>query len=89
MPVLRLEQVSKQYAEGSQRVAALEDVSLELGDGEFVTVVGRSGCGKSTLLHLAGAMDLPSAGRVWITGQLTSQLDDAGLVRLRRYREPI
>jgi len=84
MPVLRLEKVSKEYAEGSQRVAALEDVSLELDEGEFVTVVGRSGCGKSTLLHLAGAMDLPTAGRVWITGVATSQLDDAGLVRLRR-----
>jgi putative ABC transport system ATP-binding protein len=84
MSVLRLEKVSKEYAEGSQRVTALEDVSLELGEGEFVTVVGRSGCGKSTLLHLAGAMDLPTAGRVWITGVATSELDDAGLVRLRR-----
>ena len=84
MPVLQFESVCKEYAEGSQRVAALEDVSLALGEGEFVTVVGRSGCGKSTLLHLAGAMDLPTAGRVWIAGELTSELDDAGLVRLRR-----
>jgi len=84
MPVLRLEKVSKEYVEGSQRVAALEDVSLELSEGEFVTIVGRSGCGKSTLLHLAGAMDLPTAGRVWIGGVVTSELDDAGLVRLRR-----
>jgi putative ABC transport system ATP-binding protein len=84
MSVLRLENVSKQYVDGSQRVAALEDISLELREGEFATVVGRSGCGKSTLLHLAGAMDLPTAGRVWIAGQVTSELDDAGLVRLRR-----
>ncbi len=84
MTVLRLENASKEYVEGSQRVAALVDVSLELREGEFVTVVGRSGCGKSTLLHLAGAMDLPTAGRVWIAGEITSELDDAGLVRLRR-----
>ena len=84
MSVLCLERVSKHYAEGSQRVAALDEVSLELKEGEFVTVVGRSGCGKSTLLHLAGAMDVPTAGRVWIAGELTSELDDRGLVRLRR-----
>jgi putative ABC transport system ATP-binding protein len=84
MTVLRLDHVSKEYVEGSQRVAALVDVSLELREAEFVTVVGRSGCGKSTLLHLAGAMDLPTAGQVSIAGAITSQLDDAGLVRLRR-----
>jgi putative ABC transport system ATP-binding protein len=84
MPVLRLENVSKDYTSGGRRVPALHDVSLELGEGEFVTVVGRSGCGKSTLLHLAGAMDLPTAGRVWIDGVSTTGLDDPGLVRLRR-----
>ncbi len=84
MSVLRLDKVSKEYADGSQRVTALEHVSLQLSEGEFVTVVGRSGCGKSTLLHLAGAMDLPTSGRVWIAGVVTSELDDAGLVRLRR-----
>ena len=84
MSVLRLENVTKEYVDGSQRVAALVDVSLELREAEFVTVVGRSGCGKSTLLHLAGAMDLPTSGRVWVAGEVTSELDDTGLVRLRR-----
>lgn len=84
MSVLRLEEVSKEYSDGSQRVTALERVSLELSEGEFVTVVGRSGCGKSTLLHLAGAIDLPTSGHVCIAGVVTSELDDAGLVRLRR-----
>jgi len=84
MSVLRLENVTKEYVDGSQRVAALVDVSVELREAEFVTVVGRSGCGKSTLLHLAGAMDLPTSGRVWVAGEDTSELDDTGLVRLRR-----
>jgi putative ABC transport system ATP-binding protein len=84
MSVIRFEDVSKEYVDGSQRVSALVNVSLEMSEGEFVTVVGRSGCGKSTLLHLAGAMDLPTAGRVWIAGVITSELDDAGLVQLRR-----
>jgi ABC-type lipoprotein export system ATPase subunit len=84
MPVLRLEDVYKEYQASGRRVPALEGVSLEVQQGEFVTLVGRSGCGKSTLLHLAGAMDLPTSGRVWIEDVTTSELDDAGLVRLRR-----
>ena len=84
MSVLRLEDVSKIYVAGGQQVPALEGVSLEAFSGEFVAVVGRSGCGKSTLLHLAGAMDLPTSGSVWIEDVCTSELDDAGLVRVRR-----
>ena len=84
MSILRLENVSKDYVDGSQRIPALVDVSLEVREAEFVTLVGRSGCGKSTLLHLAGAMDLPTSGRVCVNGEDTSRLDDAGLVRLRR-----
>jgi len=84
MSILRLENVSKDYVDGSQRIPALVDVSLEVREAEFVTLVGRSGCGKSTLLHLAGAMDLPTSGRVCVDGEDTLRLDDAGLVRLRR-----
>jgi ABC-type lipoprotein export system ATPase subunit len=84
MSVLRLEEVSKDYLSDGQRVRALERVSLAAEPGEFVALVGRSGCGKSTLLNLAGAMDFPTAGRVWIDGVSTSELNDAGLVRIRR-----
>jgi ABC-type lipoprotein export system ATPase subunit len=83
-PVLSLEEVSKVYVAGGQLVPALESVSLDVFPGEFVALVGRSGCGKSTLLHLAGAMDVPTSGRVWIEGVSTSDLDEAGLVRVRR-----
>ncbi|HUK53646.1 MAG TPA: ABC transporter ATP-binding protein [Candidatus Binatia bacterium] len=82
--ILRLENAAKTYGSGEQAVCALDGVSLEVRAGEFVALVGRSGCGKSTLLHLAGAMDVPTAGCVCIAGQNTAELEDAGLVRLRR-----
>ncbi|HSU31944.1 MAG TPA: ABC transporter ATP-binding protein [Bryobacteraceae bacterium] len=84
MPLLELRGVTKLYQTESASVPALQDVSLMVEAGEFVALVGRSGCGKSTLLHLAGAMDFPTTGDVLLNGQITSQLDDAGLTRLRR-----
>jgi ABC-type lipoprotein export system ATPase subunit len=86
MPILSLQNVSKEYASDGQHLRALDGVSLDVAEGEFVALVGRSGCGKSTLLNLAGAMDFPSAGVVSISGLTTSGLDDAKLTRLRRER---
>jgi ABC-type lipoprotein export system ATPase subunit len=83
-PLLRLENVTKHYVSDGQPVRALAGVSLDVGAGEFVALVGRSGCGKSTLLNLAGAMDFPTSGQVLLDGIVTTQLDDAGLTRLRR-----
>ncbi|MDX2153435.1 MAG: ABC transporter ATP-binding protein [Bryobacteraceae bacterium] len=84
MTVLRLENASKQYLTDGAPVPALENVDIDVNIGELVAIVGRSGCGKSTLLHLAGAMDLPTSGRVFIDGAETSRLSDAALTRLRR-----
>jgi putative ABC transport system ATP-binding protein len=77
---LVLRDVSKEYAGG---VHALDGVSLEVGDGELVGVVGPSGSGKSTLLHVMGTLDRPSRGRVSVAGADVADLDDRALAGLR------
>ncbi len=84
MGLLELRNVTKMYQAEGAPVLALQDISLEVAAGDFVALVGRSGCGKSTLLNLCGAMDFPTSGEVLLDGQRTTQLDDAGLTRLRR-----
>ena len=83
-PVVRLEDVSKDYLTETEPVRALDHVSLEVPAGRFVALVGRSGCGKSTLLHLAGAMEFPTQGHVLLDGVRTDALSEAGLTQLRR-----
>ena len=83
-PLLRLDSVSKNYETDGQTVHALRDVTMAVNPGEVVALVGRSGCGKSTFLNLAGAMDFPTSGSVLLDGLITSELNDAGLARLRR-----
>src|SRR5262245_52787819 len=84
MGSVRLEGVGKDYITEGTPVTALRDISLEFRAGEFVALVGRSGCGKSTLLNLAGGMDFPTSGTVWLDGASTSQLNDAALTKVRR-----
>ena len=84
MAILSLQNVSKEYTSDRQSVRALDGVTLDVAEGEFVALVGRSGCGKSTLLHLAGAMDFPTSGTVRIEDKATSDLDDAQQTQLRR-----
>jgi ABC-type lipoprotein export system ATPase subunit len=76
--------VSKQFRRGRELVTAVNDVSLEVTAGEFVSVVGPSGSGKSTLLHLAGGLDKPDSGTVWVNGEDVVRLSAAALARLRR-----
>jgi ABC-type lipoprotein export system ATPase subunit len=84
MPILSLQNVSKDYLTDGQQVHALSRVTLSVERGEFVALVGRSGCGKSTLLNLSGAMDFPTSGQVLVDGTSTSSLNDRGLTLLRR-----
>jgi putative ABC transport system ATP-binding protein len=84
MALVEFRNVVKDYASDGQKVRALDDVLLSVGPGELVALVGRSGCGKSTLLNLAGAMDFPTFGVVFIDGQSTSGTSDQQLTQLRR-----
>ena len=86
MARLLIKEVTKQYQTESATVQALNGINLEAQDGELIALMGRSGCGKSTLLNVAGAMDLPTSGTVSIDGQVTSQLSDTALTRLRRQK---
>ncbi|MBS1819887.1 MAG: ABC transporter ATP-binding protein [Acidobacteria bacterium] len=81
--MIDIDHVSRQY-EGKRQVTALDDVSLHIGKGEMVSIIGPSGSGKSTLLNLMGGLDRPSSGEVRIDGEALSGLSDDGLTRVRR-----
>ena len=78
-PIVELRAVSKTYRDGN--VQALNDVSLQITTGEFLSIMGPSGCGKSTLLHMLGALDRPTSGEVYFDGR--SLRDGVNLDRLR------
>ena len=76
--------ISKTYGEGEAAVEALRDVSLDVGYGEFVAVMGPSGSGKSTLMHLLAGLDRPTEGAVYIEGGDVTKMKDKELTVLRR-----
>lgn len=83
---IRLKSVSKEYQLGQTTVHALREASLEVTQGEFITITGPSGSGKSTLLHLLGALDKPTSGEIWMDDMLVNKLDDSHLAAIRRDR---
>lgn len=82
--MIRLENVTKWYEMGSVRVTALDNLSLQVGQSEFVVILGPSGSGKSTLLNMISALDTPSSGRVVVNGQDLSQARPTEKFRFRR-----
>lgn len=84
--VLRAENLVKRYSEGGATVEVLRDVSVHVGAGEMVAIVGASGSGKSTLLHLLGLLDTPSSGHVEVDGKRVDNLGENGRSRLRNQR---
>jgi putative ABC transport system ATP-binding protein len=86
MSLIETENLTKVYGSGEAAVTALDHVSLQVKEGEFVAVMGPSGCGKSTLLHLIGGLDRPSSGSVSIGGTPIADMKDDDLTKLRRRR---
>ena len=80
---LECRQLSKSYQQGPVTTAVLSKLDLAIEAGELVAIVGRSGCGKSTFLHLAGALDTPSAGEVFINGVNIHQLSEKQRAKFR------
>ena len=81
--VLATHDVQREYRLGAETVRAVRGISLEVREGDWVSLVGPSGCGKSTMLNLLGAIDRPSAGRVEIRGRDTTTLSDREATALR------
>ncbi|MBU1200810.1 ABC transporter ATP-binding protein [Patescibacteria group bacterium] len=84
--MIKLKNVSKTYFLGEEKVKAVDNVSLEIKKGEYVSIVGPSGCGKSTLMYTIGLLDTPTSGSVYIDGQDVSKLTDEELSHLRNQK---
>ncbi len=84
-PIVRARGLRKEYGSGSGLVRAVDDVDLEVAQGEALAIMGPSGCGKSTLLHLLGGLDRPSAGEIWLEGRQIDRLSERGLAQFRRH----
>jgi putative ABC transport system ATP-binding protein len=84
--LLQVKSLEKTYTRGDQIVNALRSVSLDIKEGQFVSIMGPSGSGKSTLLHLMGGLDRPSSGNVILNGEAIDQMNDDQLSLFRRKR---
>jgi lipoprotein-releasing system ATP-binding protein len=83
-PALFLSRVERRYRQGDASLDILRGADAALWPGEIVALVAPSGTGKSTLLHVAGLLEKPDSGEVYVAGQPTAELDDAGRTRFRR-----
>ena len=81
--IIKLEKVSKIYQMSGEQVIAIDDISLRINNGDFISILGPSGSGKSTLLHIVGLLDEPTKGRVYIDEIETSTLDESSRAYLR------
>ena len=83
-PAIRLEHLNREFHVGESIVKALDDVSLTIDGGEFVSLMGPSGSGKSTLLNVMGCLDTPTSGRYWLDGVPVESLSEDRLAGVRQ-----
>ena len=83
-PALRLDRVVRTFVQGPSRLEVLRGASLALAPGEIVALVGPSGAGKSTLLHVAGLLERPDGGEIYLNGQACGRMSDAERTAARR-----
>jgi putative ABC transport system ATP-binding protein len=81
--IIQIEEIAREYEMGGSKINALDGVNLEIGRGEYVSIVGPSGSGKTTLFNLIGGLDRPTRGVVYIDGVDISKLDAYELAWLR------
>lgn len=81
---LRLDRVARVYRQAGRDLVVFRDISFTLAEGEIVALVGQSGAGKSSLLHIAGLLETPTAGEVFIDGEAVSRLPERRRTELRR-----
>lgn len=84
MDILKLRHVEKTYGTGENQVKALQDINMWVKEGEFAAIVGTSGSGKSTLLNLAGGLDTPTKGKIYVKGKEIDSLKRKELTIFRR-----
>lgn len=83
---IRAEELHKHYSVGGVTVKALDGVSLDIEDGEYVTIVGTSGSGKSTLMNILGCLDTPTSGKYFLDEREVGSLSDSELSEIRSRR---
>lgn len=82
--MIRIENITKVFRTDEVETHALNGVSMEVADGEFVAIMGPSGCGKSTLLNIMGMLDTPSSGQYWLDGIKVEGMTDSARTCFRR-----
>src|SRR5438445_11108496 len=86
MALIELRNVSKHYHLGGEEIRALDDVSLDIQPGEFISIIGPSGSGKSTLMHILGCLDSPTRGTIKLDGTMIHDASARELARIRNQK---